>query len=569
MAVAEAGTRGPERPLSERLRPRRLTEVLGNPRVVARLLEWGRSWSTGTAPPRLRAAVLAGPPGVGKTTAALALASEFGWTVVEMNASDSRNQSAIDQVAGRAAITHTLGDTGKFRSPKDGGRTLILLDEADCLTGRATEDATRKPSPLSFRDFLRGRYGPIDALNRGWRLGETGRAAAFGAWSDVPTTGGRGAFTKLVEAQADIADWRGSAKTSDPSDRGGLGAIARLVRETRQPLVLTVNDERTLTRYSPVFRTGVVRLAFQRLGDREMLAFVRGVVASQGFQVTPNALDAVVRRSHGDLRAATNDLEAIAPLAPGPLQESVLGARDAGEEIGELVEEVLAAPRFYRNVELRNRVDATPEDLFPWFEENAMRFARTPAGVAAGIDAIARAERHLARARRYRVYGLWSYASELMTGGASVALSEAGGVRIATAAFPEFLGEMGRSRAVRGLRQSTLDKAGRHLHLSRRKGADSTLPFLEAVFAAGGIRDGPVFELRRAIVHDLALTPEEVGFLAGVEPDAEGIRALFPAAEEPPADREEAAPVPANPTVVPPPAPPEPRKRIQRSLGEF
>ncbi len=558
------------RPLSERLRPRRLSEIAGNPRVLAKFLEWGRSWSTGSTPPRQRAAVLAGPPGVGKTTAALALAAEFGWTVVEMNASDSRNQSAIDQVAGRAAITHTLGDSGKFRRPGEGGRSLILLDEADCLTGRATESAVAKPSPLTFRDFLRGRYGTTDALNRGWKLGDTGRPAPFSAWSEVPATAGRGAFTKLSEAQADIADWRGSAKSSDTSDRGGLGAIARLVRETRQPLVLTVNDERPLTRYSPVFKTGVLRLHFERLGDREMLGFLGDLVGTEGMRVTPRALDAIVRRSRGDLRAATNDLEAIAPLEPGPSQESVLGARDAGEEIGELVEEILATPKFYRSVEIRNRVDSTPEDLLPWFEENATRFARTDAGRSAGIDAIARAERHLARARRYRVYGLWSFASELMTGGTAVALEAAGGVRIASAFFPAFLGEMGRSRAMRGLRQSTLDKAGAHLHLSRRKGAESALPFLEAAFSAPGVREGPAFEFRRAIVHDLGLTPEEVGFLAGVEPDAEGIRALFPTDDsvQSPAESEPAAMEPELPAAKPRP-PVEPRKRIQRSLGEF
>lgn len=512
---------------------------------------------------------MAGPPGVGKTTAAHAIANEFGWTVVEMNASDARNQSAIDQVAGRAAITHTLGDTGRFRTAANGGRSLILLDEADCLTGRATEDAGRKPSPLTLRDFLRGRYGSVEALNRGWRLGETGRPAAFGAWSDVPATAGRGAFNRLSEAQSDVADWRGSGKSTDLSDRGGLGAITRLVRETRQPLVLTVNDERTLTRYSPVFRTGVLRLAFERLGDREMLAFVRRVILSDDLRVTPTAVQAIVRRSRGDLRAAVNDLEAIGPLPPGPWQESVLGSRDSQSEISELVEDVFAHPKFYRNAELRNRVDATPDDLFPWFEENAARFAMSAEGRVAGTAAIARADRHLNRARRYRVYGLWSHASELMTGGASIALAEAGGARIGRTMFPEFLGEMGRSKSSRALRRSTLDKADKHLHLSRRKGAESTLPFLEAIFGAPGIRDGPLFVLRRKIVANLGLSGEEVGFLAGVEPDAEGIRALFPS-ETTPEEVPEPEPIPA-----PAPAPrvgaepPAERKKVQRSLGEF
>ena len=568
MGAAEPKTPGDERPLSDRLRPARLSEVVGNPRVLARFLEWGRSWATGTAPPRFRAAVLAGPPGVGKTTSALALAAEFGWTVVEMNASDARNQGAIDQVAGRAAITHTLGDSGKFRSPKDGGRTLILLDEADCLTGRATEDAARKPSPLSLRDFLRGRYGSVEALNRGWHLGETGRAAAFGAWSDVPTSAGRAAFTKLAEAQADIADWRGSSKSSDTSDRGGLGAIARLVRETRQPLVLTVNDERTLTRYSPVFRSGVVRLPFERLSDRDMLAFVRRIALAQSFAVSPKALEAIVRRSRGDLRAATNDLEAIAPLPVGPLQESVLGARDVGGEVGELAEEVLATPRFYRSVELRNRVDATPDDLLPWFEENAVRIRPDLRGA-------------LHRDRRHRPGRATPGPCPSVSGVRAVELCDRaddrrnGGRPRGGRRSPDRLGEISRiSRRDGALGIGPgAPRLGPHQSrspppplASERGGVDPAVPGSGVLGGRGprraGVRPPP------RIVHDLELTPEEVGYLAQVEPDAEGDPGPVSAASRGPCRTRIGGS--CGTRADPPPAPaPEARKRVQRSLGEF
>ncbi len=109
------------RPLFERIRPQRLEDVLGDPRALRSASEWARTWAASVHPPRMRALLLAGLPGVGKTTLAGTLARSFGWTIVEMNASEARNPAAIDVVAGRASLSHTLGDSGKYPVPLRGG----------------------------------------------------------------------------------------------------------------------------------------------------------------------------------------------------------------------------------------------------------------------------------------------------------------------------------------------------------------------------------------------------------------------------------------------------------------
>ncbi len=502
------------RPLTERMRPATLDGVVGNPRAVVELRRWANVWATSTSPPRLRAALLEGPPGVGKTTAALALANEMGWTVVEMNASEARNQSAIEQVAGRAALTHTLGTSGTYRGPAAGGRTLILLDEADCLTGRASDEATPRPAVGNLREFLRTRYRTVDALATAWGLGRSGAPPAFARWEAVPATAGRGAWTRLAPAQRDVGDWKGATQRRDPSDRGGLGAISRLVRDTRQPIVLTVNDERPLTRYSPIFRSGVARVRFFPVRATEMKALLRRIVVQEGYAIGAPALEAILRRSAGDVRGAVNDLEAIAPLPPGVDQVTLLGGRDVGSNFYDLVGDVLATPRFYRAVEIRDRLDATPDDLLPWIEENLPRFGREAGARAEAFGWLARAELDLARARRFRVYALWSFASELMTGGVSLALGPAERRGASEVAFPQFLGEMGRSRMLRATRTSILDKVGEGAHLSRRKGVEAFLPLLEAIFAPPRTRTGaPLLSLRRRLARELRLTAEEVAFL--------------------------------------------------------
>ncbi|MCG7841178.1 MAG: AAA family ATPase, partial [Methanomassiliicoccales archaeon] len=83
---------------TELYRPKGLVEVVGNPKLIKDLQLWALSWEEGR--PSHRAVVLMGPPGVGKTSAALALANDFNWGVVEMNASDQRNADAIKKVAG-------------------------------------------------------------------------------------------------------------------------------------------------------------------------------------------------------------------------------------------------------------------------------------------------------------------------------------------------------------------------------------------------------------------------------------------------------------------------------------
>ncbi|MDR3205944.1 MAG: replication factor C large subunit [Candidatus Methanoplasma sp.] len=145
---------------TEKYRPRSLTGIVGNPGPSKDLLAWGRSWESG--PPEKRAVVLMGPPGVGKTSSAFALANDMGWDVVEMNASDQRTGEAIKNTALRGAFSNGFSDSGEYA--KGGGRRkLIILDEADNLFGNADRGAlpvineliktTLQPVMLTVNDF--------------------------------------------------------------------------------------------------------------------------------------------------------------------------------------------------------------------------------------------------------------------------------------------------------------------------------------------------------------------------------------------------------------------------------
>lgn len=117
---------------TDKYRPKNLDEICGNERAISSLRNWARIWKEGNVPKK-RAVILTGKPGIGKTTSALALANDFGWIIIELNASDIRNATTIKKVATSGALNESFDDYGRFMASSKGGRKLIILDEADNL----------------------------------------------------------------------------------------------------------------------------------------------------------------------------------------------------------------------------------------------------------------------------------------------------------------------------------------------------------------------------------------------------------------------------------------------------
>jgi len=133
---------------TEKYRPTSLSEIYGNNKAVSSLLRWAREWEHGI--PDRRGVILSGFPGIGKTSAALALANDMKWGVIELNASDVRNAERIKNIATRGALFETFTDKGEYIRAREGGRKLIILDEADNLYERVSAE---KRTGVNGKDF--------------------------------------------------------------------------------------------------------------------------------------------------------------------------------------------------------------------------------------------------------------------------------------------------------------------------------------------------------------------------------------------------------------------------------
>jgi replication factor C large subunit len=111
--------------LVEKYRPKKIEEIIGNEEAKATFVEWlkGKRKSK-------KAVLLYGPPGVGKTALVNAASKEFGFSVIEMNASDTRSEKAVNEIA-KPATSYLALDT--FTSESKGN--VLFLDEVDGIAG--------------------------------------------------------------------------------------------------------------------------------------------------------------------------------------------------------------------------------------------------------------------------------------------------------------------------------------------------------------------------------------------------------------------------------------------------
>ena len=127
-------------PWIEKHRPKIFDEIKGQDEAISKIKEFFKNFEKGK-----KALILHGPPGIGKTTLAYALANETNSEVVELNASDLRNTEKLQEILKPAIEQKSLTKQGK----------IILIDEIDGISevdeggiGKLSEIIASSPYPM-------------------------------------------------------------------------------------------------------------------------------------------------------------------------------------------------------------------------------------------------------------------------------------------------------------------------------------------------------------------------------------------------------------------------------------
>ncbi|MFW9778657.1 MAG: replication factor C large subunit [Candidatus Heimdallarchaeota archaeon] len=120
--------------------PTRRSEIVGNEKSVNSIVVYLNRFRNPSLREKLekRALLLYGPPGIGKTSSILAIATALNFDVVMVNASDKRNKKSLKAIR-QASSSRSLKEDLEAKIGQ-----ILLIDEIDGLSGTADRGGIRE-----------------------------------------------------------------------------------------------------------------------------------------------------------------------------------------------------------------------------------------------------------------------------------------------------------------------------------------------------------------------------------------------------------------------------------------
>jgi replication factor C large subunit len=287
----------------EKYRPKSVSEIVGNEEAKTTFINWLEKGKKR----KKKAVLLYGPAGVGKTALVNAASNQFGFTIIEMNASDTRTEKAINKV-GKPATSYVSLDSFSVETKGN----ILFLDEVDGVFGQ--------------------------------------------------------------------------------QDRGGIGAIVKIVKESLVPVVMAANDT-DLQKLKPLKKVCLL-IRFHPVRIPLIITMLRKICLKENIEAEFEALERIACNSRGDMRSAINDLQSVAAGKEILRVHDTILLKSRNKDVGmdDLLRGVFSAESVGEAATLINQSNVDYDEFLLSVSDNLPLRYTAPVDLAVAYDIVSRAD---------------------------------------------------------------------------------------------------------------------------------------------------------------------------------
>ena len=261
---------------------------------------------------------------------------------------------------------------------------------------------------------------------------------------------------------------------SGKEDRGGVGALAEIIPESRWPIIITATDGNEI--YEKKFSTLRKKckiIKFNAVGVFEMFNILKRVKERNKLNLTDEDLKEIARRSGGDVRAALNDLFGFA--ADGNFDG--ISYRDSQDTIFNVMR-VLFKSLDRRNIEEAfNNLDIDLREVPLWIEENLpLEYKGNELNNA--FEAMSKADVFQGRIRRQQYYRFLVYTKILLSHGVAFSKNRKSDGYVSYKRGERLL-KMWIMKNKYRAKYEMAEELSKYLHCSKKKVMKEVLPFFD------------------------------------------------------------------------------------------
>ena len=396
----------PSLPLTEKYRPQSFTEIKGQDLAIAEIKIFLKTF------PKKKAIVLNGPVGTGKTSIAIALAKEFNLELFELNASDLRNRSKLEEVLKPATAQKSLFKKGK----------LILMDEADGITG-----SDRGGLPELIALIEKTKHPIIITANDIWQR-----------------------KFSLLRKKCQMADIK------ELKDE----IILEILKNVLEKEEITITKETKEENVIPTQTTKPLDIP-----DIENIN-IENQSQIPDNKIKQETINTITKKSRGDARAALNDLQTILTLGEQVyISEEV--EREKQDTIFNALKEIFQEQTNEKTISAYNSTNLDLNEILLWVEENIPLEYQGQA-LAKAYDSLSKADLFKGRIYRQQYWRFLVYQNFFLSAGIS-ASTKLKYKKFTKYQRPTRILKIWLSNQKNAKKKSITIKYSKHCHLSKKK----------------------------------------------------------------------------------------------------